>query len=60
VALPVAVAARHPLILTAGRERMPRSWLGLAGLPSAFTLLEQFTAAAAWQRYLPAAGVAVL
>ena len=33
------------VILTAGRERMPRSWLGLAGLLFAFTLLEQFTAA---------------
>jgi hypothetical protein len=33
------------VILTAGRERMPRSWLGLAGLVFALTLLEQFTAA---------------
>jgi hypothetical protein len=33
------------VILTAGRERMPRSWLGLAGLLFALTLLEQFTAA---------------
>ena len=33
------------VILTTGRERMPRSWLGLAGLLFAFTLLEQFTAA---------------
>jgi hypothetical protein len=33
------------VILTAGRERMPRSWLGLAGLLFAVTLLEQFTAA---------------
>lgn len=29
------------IILTAGRERMPRSWLGLAGLLFAFTVLEQ-------------------
>ena len=33
------------VILTAGRERMPRSWLGLAGLLFAVTLLEQSTAA---------------
>lgn len=33
------------VILTAGRERMPRSWLGLAGLLFAFTVLEQATAA---------------
>ncbi len=33
------------VILTAGRERMSRPWLGLAGLLLAFTLLEQFTAA---------------
>jgi len=33
------------VILTAGRERMPRSWLGLAGLLLAFTLLQQSTAA---------------
>ncbi len=33
------------VILTAGRERMPRSWLILAGLLFAFTLLDQFTAA---------------
>lgn len=33
------------IILTAGRERMPRSWLGLAGLLFALTLLAQFTAA---------------
>lgn len=33
------------IILTTGRERMPRPWLGLAGLLLACTLLEQFTAA---------------
>ena len=33
------------VILTAGRERMPRSWLGLAGLLFALTLLQEFTAA---------------
>ena len=32
------------VILTTGRERMPRSWLGLAGLLLALTMLEQFTA----------------
>jgi hypothetical protein len=32
------------VILTAGRDRMPRSWLGLAGLLFTLTLLEQFTA----------------
>lgn len=30
-------------VLTAGRERMPRSWLGLAGLLFALTLLQQAT-----------------
>ncbi len=33
------------VVLTAGRERMPRSWLGLAGLIFALTLLQEFTAA---------------
>lgn len=33
------------VILTAGRDRMPRSWLGLAGLLFTFTVLEQATAA---------------
>jgi hypothetical protein len=33
------------IILTAGQQRMPRPWLGLAGLLFALTLLEQSTAA---------------
>jgi hypothetical protein len=33
------------VILTAGRERIPRSWLGLAGLLFAVTVLAQATAA---------------
>src|ERR1700749_1875875 len=33
------------IILTMGRERMPRSWLILAGLLFAFTVLAQATAA---------------
>jgi hypothetical protein len=33
------------VILTAGAERMPKSWLGLAGLIFALNMLQEFTAA---------------